>query len=517
MILSRFVFTKLSPSNVEYWKSKGYPVFPVGGRAGKNTGRRIKVRVSDLKPGSNAQVSCRCDFCGQKYLQRYSRNTDVCYTCRKSNSMKGNTYGKNKKEKISLSESQIDSLRRGKRIKELAKEINFNHVSLTNFLKRHNICTLPTKEILEEYANKKYSMVAISKELKRSPQIIKNLIKKYDIKLDPNLQKKDYDINLIKELNCSGKTTKDIGKILNISDVRVSQLVKEHNIDWIFHPNITNFSKPEQDILSLVKKYDSEAKKRRFDRIEFDIVSFKFSFAIEYCGLYWHSSQFKEKDYHYKKYLKAKDLGLKLITIFEDEWLQKREIVESIIRKNCKIIDNKIYARKTKFLEIKKETAKDFHEKNHIQSVKKYPKFSFGLYQDENLCAVMSFDTHHRNNNLPIVLSRYSTLLDYQILGGASKLFKNSQEKLLFDECISWSDNRWFDGQVYEKLDFILDEELLYDYSYVYGNKRKSKQSHTKNSIGCPKTITEKAFLESKGIYRIYDCGKKRWKWKRGD
>lgn len=101
MILTEFVDMKIAPNNYRYWLDKGYPVEKTGGRGAKNTGQLIQVKVSDLEPGSNKDVKCRCDRCGNDYQQRFCRNTDVCYPCRKSDGMLGNTHGSvNKGKKL---------------------------------------------------------------------------------------------------------------------------------------------------------------------------------------------------------------------------------------------------------------------------------------------------------------------------------------------------------------------------------------------------------------------------------
>ena len=101
MILSKKTYVKICPSNYKHWKQIGYDVQSTGGRGGKNTGQRIKVLVSELLSGSNVMVSCICDECGKKYTQRFCRDTDICYPCRKITIMKGNSYGnKNKGKKL---------------------------------------------------------------------------------------------------------------------------------------------------------------------------------------------------------------------------------------------------------------------------------------------------------------------------------------------------------------------------------------------------------------------------------
>lgn len=61
--------------------------YVIEGRSG------TKISVLDLPSKSNKNVSCKCDDCGKKYIQRFSRNKDTCYGCRKPKSMAGNSFG----------------------------------------------------------------------------------------------------------------------------------------------------------------------------------------------------------------------------------------------------------------------------------------------------------------------------------------------------------------------------------------------------------------------------------------
>lgn len=93
MILNKYVMIRIAPSNFRYWNDRGYHTKKTGGRDGINTGQRIRVDVKHLKSKSNVNVSCKCDDCGKKFIQRFSRNKDSCYPCRKSKAFMGNRYG----------------------------------------------------------------------------------------------------------------------------------------------------------------------------------------------------------------------------------------------------------------------------------------------------------------------------------------------------------------------------------------------------------------------------------------
>lgn len=97
MIITEYVEVKIAPINHAYWKNKGYDVGSTGGRGGKNTGQVIRVKVSELLPNSNASVQCKCESCGEEYTQRFSRDTTICYPCRRTEQMQGNKFGASNK------------------------------------------------------------------------------------------------------------------------------------------------------------------------------------------------------------------------------------------------------------------------------------------------------------------------------------------------------------------------------------------------------------------------------------
>ena len=61
----------------------------------------------------------------------------------------------------------------------------------------------------------------------------------------------------------------------------------------------------------------------------------------------------------------CKDIDIKLMHIFSDEWEFKRDICKSMI-KNRLGICNRIWARKCKVVDLSKKEFDDFMKKNHI-------------------------------------------------------------------------------------------------------------------------------------------------------
>lgn len=254
---------------------------------------------------------------------------------------------------------------------------------------------------------------------------------------------------------------------------------------------------------------------------EIDLYNEKFKLGIEYCGLYWHnefSLSPRNSRYHYDKYKKCEENNIRLITIFEDEWKNQEELCKSRIMSILGVQKNKIFARKCKARELTKVEFNNFCDINHLQKSNNLGLVFYGLFFNNELVAAMSLGRHHRNSSV-ITLDRLCFKKYFNIIGGSSRLFKLClawAKNNNYNSIISWSDNRWSSGSVYQKLGFILEEELKADYCYVnYKNptQRISKQSQSKNNNGCPINKTEREWCLELGLARIWDCGKKRWKY----
>jgi hypothetical protein len=249
---------------------------------------------------------------------------------------------------------------------------------------------------------------------------------------------------------------------------------------------------------------------------EIDLLDINVKIGFEYCGLYWHnelSDPSRTRTYHYNKYKNCKDKGVRLITIFEDEWLHRnaqcKNFIKSILNKN----EIKIFARKCQIKQIEKQEFQNFCENYHIQGKNHLAIICYGIFYNDELIGGMSFGKHHRNG-AELTLDRLCFKDNITVIGGSSKLFsacvKWAKENS-YDKVISWSDNRWSAGGVYEKLGFNLETDGKPDYSYVdliKKNIRRSKQSQKKKEFS---SKTERQICLEKGLARIWDCGKKKW------
>lgn len=278
-------------------------------------------------------------------------------------------------------------------------------------------------------------------------------------------------------------------------------------------------SKSQDEMFDFIHSLNADTKENVRDVIgplELDVYTPCLNLAIEYCGLYWHSDLYKNRNYHFDKMTMTNTVNIRLITIFEDEWLERKDQVKGFLRSVLKKNNRKIFARKTNLKQVGKAEACKFLEENHIQGSCGL-EVAFGLYCRDELVGVVTGNRHHRNIKAnQLVLNRLAFKSGISVTGGSSKLLRALMEYSKnndYSKIVSWSDNRWSEGNVYKKLGFELEEELAPDYSYVKKSKRVSKQSMTKNKLIERGAIgnTEREMAINLGYGRIWDCGKKRW------
>lgn len=237
--------------------------------------------------------------------------------------------------------------------------------------------------------------------------------------------------------------------------------------------------------------------------------------AIEFDGLYWHSSANQlNNHYHLMKTELCEKQGIQLIHVFENEWLNKRDIVKSRLANMLGKYDKTIYARMCEIKEIGNSISNDFIDKNHIQGHVN-AKVSIGLFHLGELISVMTFGKSRFNKKYEWELLRFCNKLNYHVPGGASKLLRFFERTYCPTSLVSYADRRWSIGKLYAALGFNLDHKSAPNYWYFKSFKNPKLESRIQFQKHKLKNILPK-FDESRsefenmsdnGFYRIFDCG----------
>ena len=198
--------------------------------------------------------------------------------------------------------------------------------------------------------------------------------------------------------------------------------------------------------------------------LELDIYVPEQNIAVEYCGLYWHA--LKPSRYHRHKFEACRRLGIRLITIFEDEWIMSRPIVESMLR-NAFHVPGRVINARACIVRGVNDDANAFLNANHLQGCGR-SQIKYGLFVLDELVAVMTFIKGDvTDKSVGWKINRFCSKLNTSIRGGASKLFKAFVRDHQSEDVTSYADLRWGEGRVYGQLGFTLIGETIPGYWYI--------------------------------------------------
>ena len=483
-----------------------------------------------------------------------------------NNDIYGTDYGfqseivKNKIKKTNIIKYDVENPSQSKEIQEKRKttclnkygaEYSFQNnevrkkIENTNELKYGNKCSLlndNVKEKCKQTTFKKYGFENANKSLIIKEKKIKTFLKKYNaenplkvkyIRNKIEITKKNihWDI-LIAQLNEK--------KIIPIFDKKY-YINNNENFKFKclkcnneFMSNGTNSQKiicyncdnskslPEFEIEDWLKSLNKNLNIKRNvwftfknkTRREIDILV-NDKIAIFYHGLYWHSNIYKNNNSHKEIHQLFTKREYTPIQIFENEWINKQDIVKSIILSKLNINQTKIYARKTVIKEINNKLYQLFLEENHIQGHTS-SKIKLGMFLDDKLISVIGIGkSRFKKDETEII--RYCSLLNTQIIGGLAKFLSYIKNNYNFENIISYIDLRYFDGSSYLNNGFEL--ESITKPNYYYFKKSGNERYNLLNRIQFQKhklktklnkfdyNLTESENMLINDYLKIFDAG----------
>ena len=263
---------------------------------------------------------------------------------------------------------------------------------------------------------------------------------------------------------------------------------------------------------------------------EIDIFIPEKNLGIEYNGSPFHASlnnvySDKPKLYHQQKFLVAKEQGVHLISIFDVDWQNNQEKIKMYLD-SLILPQEKLFARKCRLGVVDNDIAVDFVNKYHLQGANKATmKINYGLYQNDELMAVMSFGRLRlaKHEEGEYELHRYCVRDGYTVLGGAERLLKAFEREYKPKYIVSYSDNDYFLGAIYERLKFDnVGQSTPRYYWYLNGEELRREQCMLKHlRVEYPELLQEAINKEAKnkedyvmtslGACKVYRSGNTKW------
>lgn len=242
--------------------------------------------------------------------------------------------------------------------------------------------------------------------------------------------------------------------------------------------------------------------------LEIDILLENYKLGIEFCGLYWHSEiNIPDKQYHRSKLEKMNAIGYRLITIFEDEWLYKRNIVERYLLNVFSLIERE--ERIPSIQKISLGVSKSFLDDNYIHGSRIISEaICYGAFINDELIGVMTMT---------------KTTDEYELICFASsdKKYVGLEHRLLHEfikeydpkQIISYADRRWDDGETYIQLGFEKEEEIDNVNYWFVKRSRRYHHNEIKYLTEEGNVKTEIEIINEMGYTRIWDCGTMKFIW----
>jgi hypothetical protein len=310
----------------------------------------------------------------------------------------------------------------------------------------------------------------------------------------------------------------EAAKLLGVTDGTVRRYCRKYSIE------LSN-SSYEDAIAGFLRNQGVQVNRNNRSLIrpwEIDLVLPEHQLGIEFSGLYWHREQICPEDYHLTKLRRIQSIGYRLITIFEDEWLYKRSIVEDRLLYAIGKSQKGKGARQLTVRPITGSIANQFLCIYHIQGAGIEDCACYGAFDGETLVAVMMFarpwaTLDDRTEDVDELIRFATNGISYP--GIASRLFTTFVRDHKPSRVISYADRRWSEGKLYRQLGFIDVHETIPNYWYLdLDNKLREhrfnyRKDKIKHLVEDGDSKTEQQIMIELGRDRIWDCGSLKFQW----
>ena len=284
-----------------------------------------------------------------------------------------------------------------------------------------------------------------------------------------------------------GLMVEEWAKKIGFSRSHFNDLVNEFG--W---ETAVKFTKSTTDIEMVVKcildkhsvpyEFDKSYKQYRPDFMVGNLI-------IECDGLFYHSDAANnDDDYHVKKREFYVSEGFTPLFFRENEILEKRHIVESVIL-NKLGKSTRLFARKLKIGTVSKKEGAKFLEDNHLMGQGRGE--CIGLRNGAELVSLMRL-CRVKGNDWEI--SRFCNKVGCSVVGGLSKILFYFTEAFKPEGLISFVDLRYGTGDYMESLGFVRSKAFK-SFKWTDGKSLFNRMKFPSNTG------------YDRGLYKLWDCG----------
>lgn len=241
--------------------------------------------------------------------------------------------------------------------------------------------------------------------------------------------------------------------------------------------------------------------------LEIDVYVPSKNFGVEYNGLYWHSELHKSSTYHENKTATARGAGISVLQVFEDDWRDRRPIVESLIKHRLGMSSSRLNARSLKIREMPVSERRRFFDANHIDGdTPSVVAWCLCNATGEPIAGISLRKPFHKTYGDLLEVARFCTKKDTSVRGGLSRLAKVAKAYCLSREVkglLTYVDNRLGGGGGYEAAGFKLVGKTPPRFWWTDFDTRMNR---FKFRADPSQGMTEAAVADEAGVVRIWGC-----------
>ena len=513
----------ITTRNITYYKSKGYDI---------RIGDKVEIDVNDISKSSHYKITAICT-CGTEIkimYHKYVINVSRCgfYGCKKCSNEKReitnterfgvDNYMKTEEGKEKVAQSNIKNYGvkttlLEKKTKEKIRKTIQDKYGVDEILSSKEIIEKSKKTLFERFGVDHYSKTIdfYNKTYNSWKREALEKLEKYEIK--DFILKEDRTIDI--KCDCG----LDHYYNINTKNLYQRKEIQNNILCTICNSVISQKqSGKELQVLNFIKEnYEGEIIENDKNIVsELDIYLPELKIGFEFNGIYWHSDLYKNKKYHFNKTEDCEKKNVHLIHIFEDDWIFRQKIVKSMILNKLDKNSNKIYARKCLIKEINdNDLVRNFLNENHIQGFVG-SSIKLGLFYNDTLVSLMTFGKTRKNlgtKSQPNIyeLLRFCNILNSNVIGGASRLFKHFVDNYQPKEILTYADRCWSQGKLYHELKFDLISKTEPNYSYYDMKCNKFNRFNFRKDVlikkGYDPKKTEFEIMDELGYLRVFNSG----------
>lgn len=226
--------------------------------------------------------------------------------------------------------------------------------------------------------------------------------------------------------------------------------------------------------------------------------------AVEYDGLWWHSEMFLGKKHAVEKLRACDAVNLPLFKVFEDEWRDKRPIVEGMIRHRLGLVEERVGARQCSIEELDSSTYRRFFDTNHLDGNRR-ATYALGLLNQGRIVAAMSFKRSTRTKHKGVFeVVRFATMTGIAVPGALSRLVHEHRGRVGESEpLMTYVDRRLGTSQGYVASGFKRTVDTVSRFWWTDFRHRFDRFRFRANAAS---GLTEAQVAEEAGVTKIWGC-----------